>query len=187
MEEFQNNPVLENDLPSFEDVYLTPVSRKFLKIIYLNLAIFAGFMAIAAISAYFFLREHIDLNWTVVFVVAGIFVILISLLNYISFFQRKYAVREKDIVYHDGLIQHNILIIPFNRIQHIAIFEGWYSRILGLKSVKIFTAGSLDLTINGLPKEVAENFSQLILDKIREEELIEGQEQDFLETNKVDE
>lgn len=187
MAEFQNNTVLENDLPSFEDVDLTPVSGKYLKIIYLNLVIFAAFVIVAGVSAYFFLRGHIDLNWSVVFVVAGIFVILISLLNYFSFFKRKYAVREKDIIYHNGLIQQNILIIPFNRIQHITVAEGWYSRILGLKSIKIFTAGSLDLTINGLPKAVAENFSQLILDKIREEELIEEKEHDFSEFNNFNE
>lgn len=187
MAEFRNNPVLENDLPNFEDVVLSPVSRKYLRIIYLNLAIFAGFIATVVTFAYFFLRENINLHWSIVFIIASLLVMLTSILNYFSFFQRKYAIREKDIVYHNGLIQHNILIIPFNRIQHIAVAEGWYSRILGLKSVKIFTAGSLDLTINGLPKEVAQNFSQLILDKIREEKIIEEKEQDFSEMNKIDE
>ena len=71
------------------------------------------------------------------------------------------------------MLQRNILIIPFNRIQHVALAEGWFSRILGLKSLSVFTAGSADLTINGLPKEVAENFNQLILNKIKEEELQE--------------
>lgn len=171
-EDFQNNPIQNQYLPTFESVELTPVSKKHLKVVMLNCAIFSLFLLIGSGVGFYFLQQVWDYAW-LVFIVATVLILWIFLQNYFAFLQRKYAIRERDIIYHFGLLQRNILIIPFNRIQHVALAEGWFSRILGLKSLSVFTAGSADLTINGLPKEVAENFNQLILNKIKEEELQE--------------
>ncbi len=169
MEEFTNNPVLQHDLPNFEQADFTPLSRKYIRIILLNLAIF-GIMLFGIIAAaYYFLHEHINVSWTLIIAAAALLFLLVFVSGYFGFFQRRYAIREKDIIYQEGLLKRTVTVIPFNRTQHIALAEGWYSRILGLKSIRIFTAGSVDLTVNGLPKEVAEKINQLILNKIRSE------------------
>lgn len=171
-ENFQNNPIFTENLPTFENVELTPVSKKYLKVVLLNCAIASVFLLFASGMAYYFLNEVWAYSWFIL-VLVGCFIFWIFIQNYFGFFQRKYVIREQDIIYHFGFLQSNMLIIPFNRIQHVALAEGWFSRILGLKSLSVFTAGSSDLTINGLPKEVAENFNQLILDKIKEEDFQE--------------
>lgn len=171
-EEFQNNPIQNKDLPTFENVELTPVSKKYLKVVMLNCAIFSLFLLIGSVVGFYFLQQVWAYAW-LIFIIVTILILWIFAQNYFAFFQRKYAIRERDIIYHFGLLKRNLLIIPFNRIQHVALEEGWFSRILGLKSLSVFTASSSDLTINGLPKDVAENFNQLILNKIKEEELEE--------------
>ena len=61
--------------------------------------------------------------------------------------------------------------IPYNRVQHVALHEGFVSRIFGLAKVEIFTAGgsSSDLEIPGIEKEEAENIKQLLMGKIQKQ------------------
>lgn len=170
MQEFQNNSVLEHDLPDFENLELKPVSEKYLKVLLFNSAVFSLFLWIAGgISYYFFFRDAVPYSW-LVFVLIFLLMTLRFITSYYAFFQRKYAFRERDLVYHYGLLNKTTFIVPYSRIQHSALEEGWLSRSLGLKSLSIFTAGSVasDFTIDGLPKEIAEKFNQLILQKIQE-------------------
>lgn len=169
MQEFQNNSVLEHDLPDFESLELKPVSEKYLKVVLFNSAVFSLFLWIAGGISYYFLRDVVPYSW-LVFVLVSLLMTLRFIISYYAFFQRKYAFRERDLVYHCGLLNKTTFIIPYSRIQHSALEEGWLSRSLGLKSLSIFTAGSeaSDLTIYGLPKEIAEKFNQLILQKIQE-------------------
>ena len=173
MPDFQNDPILEHDLPRFEDIELRSVSRKYLQVVFLNIAVFSVILLTAAGVGYYFLRGYLgESAWALP---GGVVLLMVfnAAYQYAAFFQRKYAIREKDLIYQFGLMRRNIIIIPFNRIQHTALEEGWLSRSLGLKSVSVFTAGAggSDLTVNGLPKEVAENFNQLILTKIDEEKM----------------
>lgn len=173
MENFQNNPLSNIELPDFETVQLTPVSTKYLKVVMFNTAIFSFFLLIASGVGYYFLLEYVDLYSWAYFGGILLFLFFNFLYQYFAFFQRKYAFRERDVIYQSGLLHRSIEIFPFNRIQHSALEDGWFSRILGLKSVSVFTAGAgSDLTINGLPKEIAESFNQLIINKIKNEELI---------------
>lgn len=169
MNDFQNNPILNQDLPDFEQAKFTAISKKYLKIVLFNSAVFSVFFLVATGVGFYFLREVLEEKTWLIFLPTLLLVLWIFVRNYFAFFQRKYAVREKDVVYHYGLLKRNIVIVPFNRIQHIELKEGWFSRMLGLKSISVFTAGSEDLTIRGLPKEVAENINQLILNKIKDE------------------
>lgn len=171
MSHFFNDKVLDHDLPRFEEVVLTPVSKKYLQVIILNTLIFSVILLGAAGVGYFFLKNSFpDLAWIVPVVITGL-VVINFIYQVLAFRQRKYAFRERDVIYQFGLISKTIVIIPFNRIQHTALEEGWLSRSLGLKSVTVFTAGAggSDLSINGLPGDIAENFNQLILAKIDSE------------------
>lgn len=189
MPEFTNDKVLDYNLPKFEEVELTPVSRTYLQVVILNTTIFSLIVIGAAVTGYFFLKNAMpDLAWILPAVITGL--ILINFIYQIlAFRQRKYAFRDRDVIYQFGLISKSIIIIPFNRIQHTALEEGWLSRSLGLKSLTVFTAGAggSDLSINGLPKDIAESFNQLILTKIDSEKASSGSltQDDLEEVNQV--
>lgn len=171
MEHFQNNTLSATELPDFENIELTPISPKYLNVVLLNNAVASVMLFIAAGVGYYFLLKTFQMQAWIYFGSLIVLFLLNFVYQYFAFFKRKYAIRERDVVYHYGLLQSNTVIYPFNRIQHSALEEGWISRILGLKSVHVYTAGAgADLTIHGLPREVAENFNQLITNKIKDEE-----------------
>ena len=75
------------------------------------------------------------------------------------------------MLFRQGVIALNTTIIPYNRIQHVALHEGMVSRYFGLAKIQIFTAGgsSSDLEIPGIEKEQAENIKQLVMGKIQKQ------------------
>jgi uncharacterized protein len=88
-----------------------------------------------------------------------------------GFTKKGYAFRNHDVLYRSGVIATNSMVIPYNRVQHVALHEGFISRLFGLAKVEIFTAGgsSSDLEIPGIPKEEAENIKQLLMGKIQKQ------------------
>lgn len=174
---FQNPQIFDLEIPDFSDLKLTAVSTKYLKIILLNLALFSIFLVgIVGVAFYFFYFNLSEIQvWTIVI---GIFVMICFLfLNTIIGFKfRKYAVREKDLVYQYGWLKRSIIIVPFSRIQHIKVEQGWFSKILNLKSISAYTAGVSggDVTINGLPEDIAEGINHLIRHSISKEKKEDG-------------
>ncbi len=85
-----------------------------------------------------------------------------------SFQKKGYVFREHDAIYKSGLISETTTIIPFNRVQHVALHQGFISRKLGLASVELFTAGgsSSDLEIPGLLLADAQIIKNLVSQKI---------------------
>ena len=90
-------------------------------------------------------------------------------LQRIGFKKKKFAFRNHDVLYKFGIIATNIIIIPYNRVQHVATHEDFISRIFGLVTLEIFTAGqsSSDINIPGIKREQAENIKELLVSKIQ--------------------
>lgn len=176
MDSFHNDPVLSAHFPDFEKLDLQPVSRKYLKAVMFNSAIISMIIFTALVTAQMYLSQELKAAQYLTLGFSLIFITFFFIIQYLAFFQRKYAVREHDIVYHFGLIKRNIVIIPFKRIQHSSLEEGWISRMLGLKSVSFYTAGARgsDLQIDGLPKAEAERINQLVMNAIAKEEKFEN-------------
>jgi hypothetical protein len=86
--------------------------------------------------------------------------------------------REHDAIYKSGVISQTTTIIPYKRIQHVALHQGLFSRYFKLASLEMFTAGgsSTDLEINGLTLEDAQRYKIWIIQKI--DTLIEESEED---------
>lgn len=78
------------------------------------------------------------------------------------------ALREFDIAYRSGLFWRKMVIVAFNRIQHVEVSSGPLQRRFELASIKLFTAGgsSVDLKIDGLTAERAEQIRTFIAEKI---------------------
>jgi membrane protein YdbS with pleckstrin-like domain len=167
LEEFTNNPVSFETLPKFESVPLQPLNRDYLNVVYIGNAVFAILLSIGTLI-FLWVKEE---SQPLILPTVGATVILIALLFWlstISFRKKGYALREKDILFQKGILSRTTTVIPFSRIQHVALHEGFFSRMYQLSELQIYTAGgsSSDLHIPGLPKEQAEQMKTFLLQKI---------------------
>ena len=89
-----------------------------------------------------------------------------------GFKRKKYALREKDIIYQAGLFWRNYTVLPFSRIQHVEVHQGPIERIFDLGKLKVYTAGgsSSDLAISGLAMDTAQSIKHFILNKSNSDE-----------------
>ena len=171
-ENFQNPQIFDFEIPDFENVELKSISKDYLKIILFNLTIFSAAIIIGYGVLYFKLNQNLTNQE---FFLIGFIVLLtifyLFLNSIIGFKYRKYALREKDLIYQYGWIKRTIIIVPFNRIQHITVAQGWFSRLLKLKTISVFTAGVSggDISIKGLPEEIAEGINNHIRGTISKE------------------
>ena len=80
------------------------------------------------------------------------------------------ALRDFDVAYRSGLFWRKTVIVAFNRVQHVEVSSGPLQRKFGLATVKFFTAGgsSVDLKVDGLSSERAEQMRAFIANKIDE-------------------
>ena len=179
MQEFTNNPIEINQLPKFEEVKLKALHPKYINVLLFNFVLLF-ILAIGGFSALFFFKQDAFSYpiWTTIFI--GVLVILAGLIIFtkLSFNKKGYTFREHDAIYKSGLISETTTIIPFNRVQHVALHQGFISRKLGLASIELFTAGgsSSDLEIPGLLLADAQIIKNLVSQKInppKKEEVIE--------------
>lgn len=171
MKEFTNNTVSLESLPKFESVALQPLNRDYLNVVYMGNAVFAVLLSIGALI-FLWLKEN---SHSLILPVLGTKILVIALLFWLStigFRKKGYAMREKDILFQKGILATTTTVIPFSRIQHVALHEGFFSRMYQLSELQIYTAGgsSSDLHIPGLPKEQAEQMKTFLLQKINTSE-----------------
>lgn len=172
MEDFTNEVIDTKQLPRFEEVPLTPLHPKYLRVVLIN-----SFLIIAVLVVGFFLllsfdKENISPKFSIQLGSAVVVVsLLILFLSVLGFKKKAYAFRTHDVIFRSGIIATNTMVIPYNRVQHVALHEGFVSRLFGLAKVEIFTAGgnASDIEIPGIAKEEAENIKQLLMGKIQKQ------------------
>ena len=102
-------------------------------------------------------------------IVVGLWLILgvPTLLGYPGARVKRYAIREQDLLFHEGLLWKSTTVIPRNRIQHIETENGPLERWYGLVTLKCYGAGGLqaDLVIPGLNEALGERLRQHLLDQ----------------------
>ena len=88
-----------------------------------------------------------------------------------SYRKKGFDFRNHDVLFRSGIIATSTMVIPYNRIQHVALHEGLVSRYFGLAKIEIFTAGgnSSDIEIPGIEKLQAEDIKQLLMGKIQKQ------------------
>lgn len=167
-----NQQIAANDLPSITSVDLLPISRAYLKIMFLNTVIFFSIPFILLISFFFFLEPDADrvYFWLFLGFLAFTF-ICYCIVAYLGFSKRRYALREHDIIYSKGLLFFKLTTVPFVRIQHIEISKSFIARKFNLATLHIYTAGEAgtDLVIKGLPNDIAEKLNAFLSSKINEQ------------------
>lgn len=170
MQNFTNEPIDISALPRYEAVNLNALQPKYWNVILFNIV--ATFLIIGVVLAVivYFVEEIHSMAW-----LFGLFYVLFLgftfLLCRISFKKRGFAFREHDVIYRSGILATNTMIIPYNRVQHVALHEGFISRYFDLAKVEIFTAGGdfSDVSIPGIKKEQAEDIKQLLMGKIQKQ------------------
>lgn len=169
MQEFTNNPIEIDQLPKFEEVQLKGLHPKYINVLLFNFLLLF-ILVIGGFSTLFYFKKDAFSNSTWILILVGILVFLAGLIVFtkLSFNKKGYAFREHDTIYKSGLISETTTIIPFNRVQHVALHQGFISRKLGLASIELFTAGgsSSDLEIPGLLLADAQIIKNLVSQKI---------------------
>ena len=167
MEEFSNHSVSFDSLPKFESVNLTPLNKDYLNVVYIVNSLLSILIAIGFLLLFYF-NESIRTYIIPMVILLVCCIGLVFWLSTVGFKKKGFALREKDIIFRKGLLATTTTIIPFNRIQHVALHEGVLSRMYHLSELQIYTAGgsSSDMHISGLLKEEAERIKSFLLTKI---------------------
>ena len=170
MENFTNEIIDSTQLPKYETIQYSALHSKYWFVVVINL-----FVLFSIIGIGFGIALAYNKHWLPYGIEIGVGSILFMALAFyfsrVSFLNKGFAFRDHDVLFKSGFIARNTIVIPYNRVQHVAIHEGLVSRYFGLAKIEIFTAGgnSGDIEIPGLDKEQAENIKQLLMGKIQKQ------------------
>ena len=170
MEDFTNTTIDTTQLPRFEEVVFSKLHPSYWKVTLITILIL--FLVFGVVSGFLLYNLEELASFRLLFAVAFTILLLFVLsFSRIAFNKKAFAFRDHDVLYKDGVIANNTTIIPYNRIQHVALHEGVLSRYFGLAKIQIFTAGgsSSDIAIPGIEKAQAENIKQLLMSKIQKQ------------------
>ena len=169
MENFSNETINLQELPKFEEVQLKPLQKKYFQVMLVNFFVLFGLIFIG----YILIFTLNPFEWKQMFIngiLPVIILVCIASFFYIksSFSKKGFAFRTHDAIYKSGLISESTTVVPFNRVQHVALHQGFIARNLGLASIELFTAGgsSSDLEIPGLLLEEAQQIKNMVSQKI---------------------
>lgn len=167
MQDFTNGELDIDLLPKYEEVSLKALSPKYWNVVILNLSIFLFFLAAVGVT-FFLITEEVE---SYIYLAAGLylaFAVLLFLLYRADIRRRGFAIRENDLIYRSGIIAISTSVIPFIRIQHIALHEGIFSRIYGLGALHIYTAGgsSGSIKISGIEIEEARSIREILMKQL---------------------
>ena len=166
---FENNKILAQDLPNYEAVSGTALDKKYYSVVLIGtfiVFIFVSFGLILCFCFFDFLKSvpYKKAAATAYFTFWGLYV----LYSWVGFKRKSYCYRTHDVIYNFGVFHKTTVLIPFNRIQHIALHQGFFSRKFGLASLQFYTAGgsATDVSIPGIPLDMAKSFKEAISEKI---------------------
>jgi uncharacterized protein len=170
MENFTNEIIDTKILPKFEEVKFTVLHKNYWKVTLINYGILFLVLAVVIFFGLKFIDE-LKPNRDIVLILYFMLLFVTFVLLRIGFKKKRFAFRNHDVLYKSGVIATNTMVIPYNRVQHVALHESFVSRFFGLAKIEIFTAGgnSSDIEIPGIAKTEAENIKQLLMGKIQKQ------------------
>jgi membrane protein YdbS with pleckstrin-like domain len=170
MEIFSNEIIDTAQLPKFEEVHFTALHPNYWKVLLINLVLLFLISAIGMGLTFFYNVELAEFQIPMALGFVFLVVLVVAFMR-IGFIKKGFAFRNHDVLFRNGIIATNTTIIPYNRVQHVALHEGLMARYFGLATIQIFTAGgrSSDIEVPGIRKEEAENIKQLLMGKIQKQ------------------
>ncbi|CAM2944091.1 PH domain-containing protein [Flavobacterium frigoris] len=170
MKNFSNETIDTTKLPKFEEVEFSILHTDYWKVTVLNVFLFFLILG-GGLSVLLFFNRGLLVFAVGIAVAYFLFLFLVLFFSRISFKKKGFAFRTHDVLFRHGVIATNTIVIPYNRVQHVALHEGLISRYFGLAKIEVFTAGgnASDIEIPGIKKEQAENIKQLLMGKIQKQ------------------
>lgn len=170
---FVNPDVPVDSLPAAEQVDWQPLDPRYLRRLLLGRLIRNAIAGLFAVGCHF-LVAGLSLPWLTSEMLNGAWGVLglMALRSFVwPFFsvpRRGYAIRDKDILYKDGVWWRDTMIVPFNRVQHAQTHSAPLDRRFGLARLSAFTAAPGGaVTIPGLSEQTAERLRAYIVSKQR--------------------
>ncbi|MGL4582442.1 MAG: PH domain-containing protein [Flavobacterium sp.] len=170
---FTNDQIIVSNLPTVSNVNYQHLHEKYNYVVGIRLVIISVILIALFLSPYVLqvITNELPIDSTLLLLVGIVGVVLaglISVITWIGIRQKGYALREQDIIYKTGLISRSQTVIPFNRVQHVGVYESFLLRLFNLCTVEFFTAGGAlgDLKISGISKEEGERLKEYVIQKI---------------------
>lgn len=166
---FSNEKILKETLPKFEEIITSKLNSKYYSVTVISSIIVFSVLSTILGLAFNFLDFDWFENYTNTIIMLYLFVwVLLFFYDWISFNRKSYAFRDHDVIYKYGVLWQTSVLIPFNRIQHIALHQDFISRRFGLASLQFYTAGgsASDINIYGLTLDDAKRFKDFVSKRI---------------------
>lgn len=169
-EAFKNNQISIPGLPTVEGISFDKLSGKHLLKQHISTSISLAIVLGIAGAVFFYFPGFYKGYFPVV---VGL-LILLFLWNYFNNWQWQkrsgYALRERDVLFKRGYIMEKTTVIPFNRIQHVSTERGLLDKLLGISTLKVFTAGGSgsDISIPGLTPDLASSLKEALSARINQ-------------------
>lgn len=168
---FRNEQVFIEDLPAVETVQLVPIEKEHRTIQLVAWTLFYVFV-LAGLNVVLWQAEIPTTLW--IAAVAGW--LILGGLQYLVIVRahkfKGFALRRHDLTYRKGWLYKKEVTVPYKRIQHVDVKQGFIERQFGLAKLNLYTAGghSSDLTVPGLRIEDAHQFKSYIIGVMRDDE-----------------
>jgi len=168
---FTNEQVFVDDLPAVEQIDFIPIEKEYRTIQLIAWTIFF-IIVIVGMNIAFWQAEAPLIPW--LSAVCGW--IALGALQYVVIFRahrfKGFALRRYDLTYRKGWLYKKEVTVPYRRIQHVDVKQGFIERQFGLAKLNLYTAGgnSSDLTVPGLRDEDAQQFKSYIIGVMRNDE-----------------
>ena len=166
---FTNNEIKLRDIPKFEDIETNKLEKSYMNIVIINEII--GFIVFAVVlGILFYFVKFFNFSIYKIYYIVGFLIISALSFSYslTSFNRKSYAFRDHDVIYKYGVFKESLVIVPYNRIQHIALHQGFFSRKYNLASLEFYTAGgsTSDINIPGFQLENAKKLKEIVSKKV---------------------
>lgn len=164
---FENQTIEYNDLPKYQKVALQPLHPQYKKVVSLDAMITLIVGIGVSVAIYFIVDDTSVYTYFYIPFIVALALIVYSLLAYKK---KSYAFRQHDVLYQSGLLSTTTSIIPYLRLQHVVVKQGWYAKRLNLAKLQLHTAANdhVDITIPGLTLEEANHWKEYVLNRIQE-------------------
>ncbi len=167
MQDFTNQLIDLDSLPRYQETPLNKPSLKYWKVIVINIVIFLILIGLG-ILVLTMSDQEIKAHLYLILPAYILLAIILFVIFRISFNKRGFALRDKDVIYKDGVIAETTTIVPFSRIQHVELNEGIFSRMFGLGTVEIYTAAGSEgkISLAGIEIELAKNIKEALIKRL---------------------
>src|SRR6478735_11011657 len=123
MENFINETIDTTELPKFEEVQFSKLQPSYWKVLVIHKILYFLSLGIALAVIFYSVEEVASYSMQIIMGYTGL-VLLTFILSRIGFKKKGFAFRNHDVLFQHGIIATNTVIIPYNRVQHVALEEG---------------------------------------------------------------